>query len=80
MNNLLKNIWGGDKSAGFKIAAWAAAIVAWQVVDSDSWLREKYNTYRFQESLKKSEESLKNSNEEQKHKLLAEIDKMKTER
>jgi hypothetical protein len=59
--DIVKKVWATDQSKGFKIFAWISAVALWQISDSTSFLRVKYNAYRFEQALMKSEESIANN-------------------
>ena len=80
---MLKQIWGSDKGTGFKIATWGGALLTWQLLDKDnSIIWSKYNQWRFQEALEKSQAALQSGKEltnAEKKKINAEIDRLKEE-
>ena len=78
LSAFVKKVWATDQSTTFKVCDWISAIGVWQLSDSNSYFRAKYNAYKFEQALAKSEESVNSiTDSKDKSKIQGEIAKMK---
>ena len=58
IRNILNKVWGSDKPFVYRFSTWIFALTIWQIVEPNSFVKNKYNNWKLENAISKTQNAL----------------------